>query len=161
MYMQVLFLKVIMERCCSCCSQVTTVLLVAPVTLTVAKAVEMNAAPLLMTEVLFSNIGGTATQIGDPPNLIIGNVLSDYEQIGFIGFINHLLPPVLVVMCIAGVYCTYVFRNEVRQKYDPNSLTYVNEFSLLLVLFFLCYGSTNTFCSIHIHFTLHVRYTEG
>jgi len=99
------------------------VLLVAPVTLTVAKSVEMNAAPLLMTEVLFSNIGGTATQIGDPPNLIIGNVLSDH--LGFMDFIYHLTPAVILVMAVASVYCIFVFRSHVKDPYDPSSLTCV------------------------------------
>lgn len=111
-------------------------LLVAPVTLSVAKSVEMNAAPLLMTEVLFSNIGGTATQIGDPPNLIIGNVLSDH--LGFMDFIYHLTPAVILVMAVASVYCIFVFRSHVKDPYDPANLTCVFFF------FFL----SNTMCSL-------------
>jgi len=69
---------------------VTTMLLLAPVTIELSKVIEMNPIPFLISEVMFSNIGGTATMIGDPPNIIIGNMLSDY--VGFVDFILNLAP---------------------------------------------------------------------
>tara|TARA_B110000971_G_scaffold213029_1_gene243276 strand:- start:451 stop:753 length:303 start_codon:yes stop_codon:yes gene_type:complete len=55
---------------------VTTMLLLAPVTIELCKVVDVNPVPILISEVMFSNIGGTSTMIGDPPNIIIGNMLS-------------------------------------------------------------------------------------
>ena len=52
---------------------VTTVLLMAPVTLLVAAELKLNPVPFLIPEILASNIGGTATLIGDPPNILVGS----------------------------------------------------------------------------------------
>ena len=52
---------------------VTTVLLVGPMTITIARMLKVNPVPFLMTQILASNIGGTATLIGDPPNIMIGS----------------------------------------------------------------------------------------
>ena len=52
---------------------VTTVLLIVPVTLSITRILKVNPVPYLISEVLFSNIGGTATLIGDPPNIMIGS----------------------------------------------------------------------------------------
>ena len=56
-----------------CYDNVTTVLLIAPVTLLVCDRLAINAAPFLMAEVFASNIGGAATLVGDPPNIIIAS----------------------------------------------------------------------------------------
>ena len=55
---------------------VTTMLLLTPVTIQLAKVLDIKPIPLLISEVLFSNIGGAATMIGDPPNIMIGSGLS-------------------------------------------------------------------------------------
>jgi Na+/H+ antiporter NhaD/arsenite permease-like protein len=83
---------------------VTTVLLIAPVTLMIADKLEIDPVPLLVLEALSSNIGGTATLIGDPPNIMIGS------KVGFTfgEFIYHLAPAV-AVMLAAMVLITHVF----------------------------------------------------
>jgi Na+/H+ antiporter NhaD/arsenite permease-like protein len=73
---------------------VTTVLLIAPVTLVIAQELKVPPYPFLLTEILASNIGGTATLIGDPPNIIIGSA----ARLTFNDFIVHLTPVVLVVL---------------------------------------------------------------
>ncbi len=73
---------------------VTTVLLIAPVTLLIADALEVDPIPYLISCALASNIGGTATLIGDPPNIMIASK----AQLNFMDFIKHLAPIVLVVM---------------------------------------------------------------
>ena len=73
---------------------VTTVLLVAPVTLAICKEMEFPPYPFLFTEVLASNIGGTATLIGDPPNIMIGSMAG----LSFNEFVIHLTPVIIVVM---------------------------------------------------------------
>lgn len=77
---------------------VTTVLLIAPVTLLVAAELGVAAMPFLMAETMASNIGGTATLIGDPPNLIIGSV----ARLDFAAFMVNLAPFVVVILII---YC--------------------------------------------------------
>ena len=74
---------------------VTTVLLIVPVTLVLTEELEVPPYPFLFAEILFSNIGGTATLIGDPPNIMIG---SQVEYITFLDFMVHLGPVVIVVM---------------------------------------------------------------
>ena len=86
--------------CSAFLDNVTTMLLIAPVTVEVSRMMKVNPIPFLLPEVIFSNLGGTATQIGDPPNIMIGNMLK--EHIGFVDFIYHLTP--CVVLCIIFVY---------------------------------------------------------
>jgi len=86
---------------------VTTMLLLAPVTIKICSVLDVDPVPLLISEVLFSNIGGTSTMIGDPPNIIIGNKLS--EEVDFIAFIVNLMPCVIVAMpfCLMLLKCIY------------------------------------------------------
>jgi len=72
---------------------VTTILLVVPVTLVITDTLEMNPTPFLIPMVLFANIGGTATLIGDPPNIMIGSATG----LGFTDFLFNLGPVVLVI----------------------------------------------------------------
>jgi Na+/H+ antiporter NhaD/arsenite permease-like protein len=73
---------------------VTTVLLITPVTLLIADALEVDPIPYLISCALASNIGGTATLIGDPPNIMIASK----AQLNFMDFIYHLAPIVIVIM---------------------------------------------------------------
>jgi len=75
---------------------VTTVLLIVPVTLAISRELQVPPYPFLFGEIFASNIGGTATLIGDPPNILIGS------QVGltFNDFVIHLTPVILVVMMV-------------------------------------------------------------
>src|SRR6266566_2976614 len=73
---------------------VTTVLLIVPVTLAIAKELDVPVYPYLFAEVFASNIGGTATLIGDPPNILIGT----QAGLSFNEFVIHLTPVIVVVM---------------------------------------------------------------
>lgn len=75
---------------------VTTVLLVAPVTLLIAEELKINPYPLLFAEINASNTGGTATLIGDPPNIMIGSATS----LTFNDFVIHLSPVALVAFSV-------------------------------------------------------------
>src|SRR5918995_2460887 len=77
---------------------VTTVLLMFPVTLVIAQVLEEDPVPFLIVEVLASNIGGTATLVGDPPNIIIGTVV---EELTFMDFIVNLAPPIIVILLVS------------------------------------------------------------
>ncbi|MCS6306125.1 MAG: ArsB/NhaD family transporter [Nitrospira sp.] len=75
---------------------VTTVLLMAPVTLAITKRLELNPVAFLMTEALASNIGGTATLVGDPPNIMIASK----AELGYLDFLIVLGPIVVIIMVV-------------------------------------------------------------
>src|SRR5436853_6196571 len=78
---------------------VTTVLLIVPVTLAIVKELEVPAYPYLFAEVFASNIGGTATLIGDLPNILIGTPVA----LTLTHFVVHLTPVILVVMVAQAI----------------------------------------------------------
>jgi Na+/H+ antiporter NhaD/arsenite permease-like protein len=84
---------------------VTTVLLMAPVTLLIADELKINPYPLLFAEVNASNSGGTATLIGDPPNIMIGSA----THLTFNDFILHLAPLAVVVFAVTLVPLWLIF----------------------------------------------------
>lgn len=92
---------------------VTTVLLVAPVTLLVCQRLAVPPVPFLIAEVLASNIGGTATLIGDPPNIIIAS----RAGLNFNDFLVNLTPIVVVLVVVLLGLCRLLFRSAFR--YDP------------------------------------------
>ncbi|MGW4080701.1 ArsB/NhaD family transporter [Streptomyces asiaticus] len=93
---------------------VTTVLLVAPVTLLVCERLALPAAPFLIAEVLASNIGGTATLVGDPPNIIIAS----RGGLTFNDFLVHLAPIAVVLTAVLVVLCRVMFRKALVYDED-------------------------------------------
>src|SRR6266481_1687058 len=89
---------------------VTTVLLIAPVTLSVTRLLETPPYPFLFAEVFASNIGGTATLIGDPPNIIIGSA----AHLSFNEFALNLTPVVIVVMAAQLVATHLIWGRRMR-----------------------------------------------
>lgn len=87
---------------------VTTVLLVAPVTLLVAERIGVRPVPFLIAEALASNIGGTSTLVGDPPNLIVASK----SGLGFNDFLINLGPVVLVMLVAFVVLSRFLFRKD-------------------------------------------------
>jgi Na+/H+ antiporter NhaD/arsenite permease-like protein len=87
---------------------VTTVLLIAPVTLLVCDRLAIKAVPFLMAEVFASNIGGTATLVGDPPNIIIGS----RGGLSFNDFLVHLTPIVIIVVAAFIALLPRLFRGS-------------------------------------------------
>lgn len=86
---------------------VTTILLIAPVSLLVAQRLGKSPVPYLLAEVFASNIGGTATLIGDPPNLIIAS----RAGLGFNDFVLNLLPIIALLVVVLIVLCRILFRS--------------------------------------------------
>jgi len=80
-------------------NNVTTVLLIVPVTLVITSELDVPPYPFLFAEVFASNIGGTATLIGDPPNILIGSLAG----LDFNAFIVHLAPVIIVVMAVQAL----------------------------------------------------------
>jgi len=91
---------------------VTTVLLIAPVTLFIADALEVDPIPFLIVEALASNIGGTATLIGDPPNIMIASK----AKLNFMDFIYHLTPVILFIMIIFIFIVKLIFGRKLKTK---------------------------------------------
>ena len=93
---------------------VTTVILMVPVTFLIADALETSPLPFLLTQVMASNIGGAATLIGDPPNILIGSAAG----LSFIDFVVNLTPVILLVMPVVLGMLYLMFRKELRESKD-------------------------------------------
>ncbi len=91
---------------------VTTVLLIAPVTMLICQALELDVVPYLLTEAIASNIGGTATLIGDPPNIMIASK----AQLDFMAFVYHLTPVIIVVLIAYVITLKLVFGRRLKVK---------------------------------------------
>nr|WP_307989056.1 ArsB/NhaD family transporter [uncultured Niameybacter sp.] len=87
---------------------VTTVLLIGPMTLVITHILELNPIPFLITEILASNIGGTATLIGDPPNIMIGSAAG----LGFNDFLTHTGPASLVILIATLFILYFLYRKQ-------------------------------------------------
>lgn len=87
---------------------VTTVILIMPVTFFIAKKLDINPIPFLITEVFASNIGGTSTLIGDPPNIIIGSAAG----LSFLDFVKELAGIVAVILIVVLGVMTLFFRKS-------------------------------------------------
>jgi len=84
---------------------VTTVLLLVPVTLFIADALEVDPIPFLLTEAFASNIGGTATLIGDPPNILIASK----AKLSFMDFVYNLTPAIIIIFVVFLVVLKIIF----------------------------------------------------
>lgn len=91
---------------------VTTALIVAPVTFAIADSLKIDPMSFLISEILFANIGGTVTLIGDPPNILIGNS----AQIGFMAFVYHNLPVVVIISLFVLLCLKWIYRRELAIK---------------------------------------------
>lgn len=103
-----ILLAVITALASALLDNVTTVMLIAPVTLNVCQRLDIKAAPLLMAEVFASNIGGAATLIGDPPNIVIAS----RAGLTFNDFLLHMAPIVIVVIIVFTALLPALFRGS-------------------------------------------------
>lgn len=95
---------------------VTTVVLIAPVTILLCEILGLNARPYLMAEALLSDTGGVATLVGDPPNILI----SSAAGFSFLDFITHSFPIVILVWFVALGILFYLFRKDLSLQ--PSNL---------------------------------------
>lgn len=96
---------------------VTTVLLVVPITFLLADALDIDAVPLVIIEIVASNIGGTATLIGDPPNILIAG----HTGLSFGAFISNLAPvaAVTLIVVVTGLY--FLYRRKLQVAPDAQT----------------------------------------
>jgi Na+/H+ antiporter NhaD/arsenite permease-like protein len=93
---------------------VTTVILMVPVTFVIAEALNSDPIPFLLTQVMASNIGGAATLIGDPPNILIGSAAG----LSFAEFVVNLTPVVLITLPAVLGLLYLLFRNQLHGSKD-------------------------------------------
>lgn len=87
---------------------VTTVLLIVPVTFSIAERLQISPLPFLMAEVLASNIGGTSTLIGDPPNIMIGSATG----LGFMDFALALAPVIAIIHILTMIWFKVLYKDS-------------------------------------------------
>ena len=112
---------------------VTTMLLLTPVTIQIAKVLDLKPIPILISEVLFSNIGGAATMIGDPPNIMIGSAMSPSaiegntdpniaalasEGVTFNDFIFEMAPGILLTIVPSFMLIRWLYKDEFSGRRD-------------------------------------------
>ncbi|WP_269844257.1 ArsB/NhaD family transporter [Rappaport israeli] len=104
---------------------VTTVLLITPVLLLITEQLQVKAFPYLFTTIIASNIGGTATMIGDPPNIIIGSA----THLNFSDFLYHMAPIAIVIMLCLCTLFWLIFSKSYKptSKHAPASCALTNE----------------------------------
>ena len=89
---------------------VTIILLMIPVTLSIFRAIKISPIPFILGQTLSCNVGGAATLIGDPPNIIIGSA----ANIDFNSFFIHMAPPIFVTFLLGIVLLKIIFRKELK-----------------------------------------------
>jgi Na+/H+ antiporter NhaD/arsenite permease-like protein len=107
---------------------VTTVVLIAPVTILICEILGLNPLPYLMSEAILSNTGGMATLIGDPPNILIGSAAG----LSFMDFLTHSLPIVVFLWFVALLILRILFRKELLAT--PSNLDALKELNPRIAL---------------------------
>jgi Na+/H+ antiporter NhaD/arsenite permease-like protein len=113
-YRLMVMLAVLTALASAVLDNVTTVLLIAPVTFLVCERLGLRPVPYLIAEVMASNIGGATTLVGDPPNIIIAS----RGDLTFNDFLVHMAPWIVVLMVIFCLMCRWLFRGAF--EYDPD-----------------------------------------
>lgn len=103
---------------------VTTVLLIVPVTFAITDRLDISPIPYLFAEIIASNIGGTSTLIGDPPNIMIGSATG----LGFMDFVVNLALPIAVILLITIAIMLFIYRKQlVADEEHVASILALNE----------------------------------
>ncbi len=104
-------LMVLVALCSAFLDNVTTVLLTIPIAFSLAKDLRISPLPFVIGQILASNIGGTATMIGDPPNIMIA---SKVKELDFMAFIENLAAPCAVIFIVTAAIVAFMYRKELR-----------------------------------------------
>lgn len=99
----------------------TTILLIVPITFLLADTLDISPMPLIMVEIMAANIGGAATLIGDPPNILIGAAAG----LDFNDFLVNNAPGVLAILMVVTIGLYFLFRRQLQV--DPSNRKYVSE----------------------------------
>lgn len=125
---------------------VTTVLLVGPMTIVICQILKVNPVPFLMTEIIASNVGGTSTLIGDPPNIMIGSA----ANLSFSDFITNLGFVVIVILISLIICFKLIYGKEINNGTNEVAITSLDEnkaiqdkpllYKSIIVLFLILLG---------------------
>lgn len=130
---------------------VTTILLIVPVTFVITDTLKISPIPFLISEVLASNIGGTATLIGDPPNIMIGGA----TNLGFLDFLVNLAPIAIIIFIVTLLILRFTYKNtfHVEEEHRLKLMSFDENKSitnkLLLIKCLIVLGITITGFMIH------------
>ena len=130
---------------------VTTVILVVPITFLIAKKLDINPIPYLITEILASNIGGTATLIGDPPNIIIGSKAG----FTFMTFLLELTDIVCLILAVTLFVLWLCFRKDLVATKEKMEAVAELDNSQTITDKALAIRSSITLCLVILGFILH------
>jgi Na+/H+ antiporter NhaD/arsenite permease-like protein len=106
------YLLLLVAFCSALLDNVTTIMLAVPMTIMVAKYLKVHPVPFILAEVFISNIGGAATLIGDPPNIIIASK----ADLDFNAFLIHMAPMVLVVLAVIIPMLVLMFNKDLKNN---------------------------------------------
>ena len=106
------YLLLLVAFCSALLDNVTTIMLAVPMTIMVAKYLKVHPVPFILAEVFISNIGGAATLIGDPPNIIIASK----ADLDFNAFLIHMAPMVLVVLAVIIPMLVLMFNKDLKNQ---------------------------------------------
>lgn len=127
-------LAVIMAVTSAFLDNVTAVLLIVPITYALTDRLDISPMPFLFTEIIASNIGGTATLIGDPPNIMIGSATG----LGFADFLANMALPAIVVLVVTTICLVGIYRKDLVAEEDKieslmtiDEMHYIQEWLLL------------------------------
>lgn len=130
---------------------VTTVLLLGPMTLIITQILEINPIPFLITEIISSNVGGTSTLIGDPPNIMIGSA----ANLGFADFVVNLGPIVIVILVITLFILYFLFRKHLIVHPDKQQAILALDAKKSITNYPLLYKSLGVMVLILLGFIFH------
>ncbi len=132
---------------------VTTVIVFAPLTVLICRLLKINPMPFLIAEAMLSNIGGAATLVGDPPNLMIGSA----AQISFTSFLIHMGIPVLLVWIVSVGLMLFLFREQLAHSgADPSTLVDTHAIKDARGLRRILFSLAVVVVLFFIHHTLHL-----
>ena len=113
------YLSLITAVCSAFLDNVTTVLLMVPVTFSITTKLHVDVMPYLLAQVIASNVGGTATLIGDPPNIMIGSAV---KELTFAAFIDNLaLISILNLILVTAIF-VLLYRKKLKTKPELKAL---------------------------------------
>ncbi len=113
------YLSVITALLSALLDNVTTVMLIVPVTFSIARQLKVSPIPYLISEIIASNVGGTATLIGDPPNIMIGSAV---PELTFMEFIYNLAPVVGVIIVVTVALLVLIYRKQLVADQERQQL---------------------------------------
>lgn len=106
---------------------VTTIVIMIPITINICRIFGLKPVSFVIAEIFASNIGGTATLIGDPPNILIGSA----THLGFNDFIINLAPVSIIALAVSILFFLKIFKNELHQKNGVQALINLDESNII------------------------------